>query len=232
MIGYLAPVPTAGIRALGIAQTTPTVPVTPDAPQARDWLITELAKPEYQSAKPTWFDLLASAVRDWFESLNFGSASGPSGLGMLIVAAVVLAAIIVAFLVFGRPRINQRSDVRATIFGERDDRTAVAMRLAAESAAQRGEYAVAITEMFRAIAQGLVERDVLSVNPGTTAHDFGIRAGNSFPQRAATITVAATAFDGVRYLGRAGALEQFQLMAELERQLRSEKPALTPSGAL
>lgn len=206
--------------ATATAMALAEVPVTPDGQQARDWLVNELAKQEYQSAQPTWFDYLASAVRDWFESLNFGSASGPSGLGMLIVGATVVTVIVIAFLIFGRPRVNQRSEIMGTLFGETDQRTALAMRVAAELASQRGDYALAITELFRSIAQGLAERGVLSVNPGTTAHDFGRRAGESFPNHAAAITVAARAFDDVRYLGRRGAEEQYRLMVTLEMALR------------
>jgi hypothetical protein len=207
------------------------IPVTPDAQQARDLLLGELAKQEYQSAKPTWFDLLAAAIRDWFESLTFGSATGPSGLGMLVVVVAVLAAIVIAFLVFGRPRFNQRSERGARIFGESDQRSASAMRAAAELAAVRGDFALAITELFRSIAQSLVERGVLTVNPGTTARAFGVLAGSSFPDHADSITLAATAFDDVRYLGRSGAEEQYRLMAVLETELRSTRPTLAPADS-
>jgi len=202
------------------------LPVTPDSQQARDWVISELAKPEYQSAKPTWFDLLASAVRDWFASLNFGSVSGPSGLGMLVVIVAVVAAMVIGFLIFGRPRMNQRRTVHPSLFGDAEGRSALAMRQAAESASQRGDFAGAITELFRAIAQSCAERGILSITPGTTAHDFGVRAGHAFPQHAEAITAAAAAFDDVRYLGRSGAGEQYRLMVTLERQLRTLRPEL------
>jgi hypothetical protein len=221
-------IPTLSVAA-GLSALT-EVPVTPDAQEARDLLVRELAQQEYQSAKPTWFDYLASGIRDWFESLNFGAASGPSGLGMLVVGAAVVAAIVIAFLVFGRPRVNQRSDVRAAIFGDSEQRSSATMLAAALSASQRDDYTLAITEQFRAIAQGLVERGVLSVNPGTTAHGFGIRAGTSFPNQATAITTAATAFDDVRYLGRNGAVEQYRLMVALERELRATRPMLAPVG--
>ena len=52
------------------------VPVDPDAPEARDWLVRELANPEYEAARPTWFDLLAQRVVEWFESLRFTPGEG------------------------------------------------------------------------------------------------------------------------------------------------------------
>lgn len=204
------------IRALVLT----AVPVTPDGQQARDWLANELAKPEYQSAKPTWFDYLARAVAQWFESLNFGNVAGPSGLGMLVIGVTVLALIVIAFLVFGRPRVNQRSGSVPSLFGENDQRTAFAMRLAADLASQRGDYALAITELFRALATGLAERGVVSVTPGTTAHDFGVRASEVFPPQAAALSEAAATFDGVRYLGRSGAEEQYRRLVALEAALR------------
>jgi hypothetical protein len=47
------------------------IPVDPDSPEAKQWLIDELSKPQYQAAKPTWFDLLAKSINDWLSSLVF-----------------------------------------------------------------------------------------------------------------------------------------------------------------
>ena len=38
------------------------VPVDPDAPEARDWLLDELSKQQYQAAKPTFIDLIAQQI--------------------------------------------------------------------------------------------------------------------------------------------------------------------------
>jgi hypothetical protein len=206
------------------------VPVDPDAAEARDLLSEELAKQAYISAQPTWWDELLGGIGDWIQNLQVGSAQGPPAFGLLVLVIALAVILLITFLVFGLPRLNRRSSVAGALFGEDDSRTAAQMRAAANSAAGRGDYASAIAEMFRAIARGLAERTVLSTSPGTTAHDFGARAGEVFPAHAGKLAVAASAFDEVRYLGRPGELAQFETVAGLERELRAAKPAPVPEA--
>lgn len=207
------------------------VPVDPDAEEARRLLLDELSKTEYREAQPTWFDRLASAIGDWLQSLTIGSPGGPPGIGQLIVVLIVVVALVVAFLVFGLPRLSTRSRVTGSLFGDDDARDAATIRRAAESAAGTGDFALAITEMFRATARGLAERTVLSTTPGTTAHDFAQRAALAFPTFVGPLGDAANAFDEVRYLGRDGTRAQYDAIAALERGLREEKPVLETVGA-
>jgi len=206
------------------------VPVDPDADEARRLLLDELSKPEYREAQPTWFDRLATAIGDWLQSLTVGSAGGPPGIGLLIVILLVVVALVVAFLIFGLPRLSTRSRVSGSLFGDDDARDAAAIRRAAESAAGRGDFALAITEMFRATARGLAERTVLSTTPGTTAHDFAQRAASAFPDFDDALRDAAVAFDEVRYLGRDGSATQYEAIAALERGLREARPVLETVG--
>ena len=203
------------------------VPVDPGADEARELLREELLKQEYQAAKPTWFDLLIQSFTEWLNDLTTGDGSGgPPSVGILVVAAVVIGLLVVAFLVFGLPRINRRSSVSGSLFGEDDARSSAAMRAAAESAAAAGNFELAIAEMYRAIARGLGERTVLTTSPGTTAVGFGARAGRAFPDRAAALADAAAAFDEVRYLDRPGTADRYAMVATLERDLRAAKPVL------
>jgi len=203
------------------------VPVNPDADEARDLLVEELAKQEYQAAKPTWFDLLIRSFTEWLENLVAPTGEGgPPVPGILVIVIVLVVALVVAFLVFGLPRLNRRSAVAGSLFGEDDARSAAEIRAAAEAAAGSGDYSLAIAEMFRSIARGLAERTVLTTSPGTTAHDFGTRAGRAFPDRSADIADAAAAFDEVRYLDKEGTQSRYAQVAALERALRSAKPVL------
>ena len=202
------------------------VPVDPDAPEATRWLLDELSKPQYQAAEPTLFDRIAKAVSDWLSSLQLGSAEGPPALGLGVIILIVVAALVVAFLIFGLPRLNRRSRVTGSLFGEDDARTAARMRLDAERAAADGDYTGAVLEMFRAIARGLAERTIVTTTPGTTAHGFAVRAGTVFPAHAAALTDAAASFDGVRYLGRTATQEQYTAIAGLERDLRGARVQL------
>jgi len=151
-------------------------PVDPAPPEARDWIVNELAKPPYQAAKPTLFDQIAKAIGDWFASLQFGDAQGPPTLGIAVIVGIVVVGLVVAFLIFGLPRLNRRSSVAGALFGEDDARTATRIRADAAAAAARGDYETAIEEMFRAIARGLAERSIITTTPAPRSREPWCRA--------------------------------------------------------
>jgi hypothetical protein len=204
------------------------VPVDPDGPEAQRWLLDELSKPEYQSAQPSPFAQLTQTIIDWINSLidGLGSVQVP-GVGNLlgvVAFAIALVLLVIAFLVFGLPRISRRSSADAAVFSPHDSRDAAALRRDAERAAASGDYTLAVAEIFRALARGLDERTLVSSFPGSTASDLATRAARVFPDAAARLHDAAAAFDGVRYLGATGSAEQWQQLAALERELRSARP--------
>jgi hypothetical protein len=219
------------VTPLALAGVAFDVPVDPDPPEARDWLIDELAKPVYQAAQPTLFDRIAKAIADWIASLQFGDVQGPPAFGLGVIVTLLVVGIVVAFLIFGVPRLNRRSAVAGSLFGDDDDRSAARIRQEAEAAATRGDFSAALVEMFRAIARGLAERAIVTTTPGTTARDFARRAGLVFPELAGRLVDSAAAFDEVRYLGREGSQEQYRAMASLEGALRSARPALEAASA-
>ncbi|MEP6480817.1 MAG: DUF4129 domain-containing protein [Rhodoglobus sp.] len=202
------------------------VPVDPTAPVAQQWLIDELSKPVYQAARPTLFDRVAKAIGDWLNSLQLGTVKGPPAFGIGIVVLLVVVGLVVAFLIFGVPRLNRRSGVAGALFGEDDARDAARIRSDAEAAARAGDYSAAVAEMFRAIARGLAERTIVTTSPGTTAQDFAVRAAVSFPAEASELSAAAAAFDDVRYLDHEGTAQQYAAVAALERTLRAARPLL------
>lgn len=208
------------------------VPVDPDAAQAQQWIIAELAKAQYRAAQPTWFDRLSSAFWDWLKSLTNGVGGPFQGPILAIAALVVLAVVIVAFLVFGVPRLGRRSTVTGALFGVGDERDAAAMRRAAIDAAGRADWALAIEEMFRSIARGLAERTILTTSPGTTAREFSARAGALFPPLAGALASTAAVFDEVRYLDGEGSEAAYRRAAELEAELRSVRSPLSSAGDL
>jgi len=207
------------------------VPVDPAPPEARDWLINELSKPAYQAAKPTFFDQVAKAIQDWINSLQFGDAEGTPVFGIGVIVVIVAAALVVAFLIFGLPRLNRRSAVAGVLFGDDDTRSAARMRQDAAAAASRGDYSTGVMELFRSIARGLAERTLVTTTPGTTARGFAARAGTVLPTVVARLLAAAVDFDDVRYLGRAGTQQQYDTLAALESDLRSLRPALESVSA-
>lgn len=200
------------------------VPVEPDADEAREWLVNELAKPAYQAAQPTLFDRIAQAVWDWITSLSFGGVEGPPALGLLVVVLLVAAAVVIGVLVFGIPRFNRRSRAVGALFGDEDERTAAELRRGAAQAAAREDWPTAIAELYRAIARDLAERGVLTTSPGTTATGFARRAGELDPGAHAEFLTAAGSFDDVRYLGRPGTREQHEQIVALDQRARELRP--------
>ncbi len=206
-----------------------SVPVDPDAEEAQELLRRELSEQQYQAAQPTWFDRLVSAFWDWVNSLQFAGVEGPSALWTLIAVVLAAVAIVLAFLIFGLPRLNRRSAAAGTLFGDDDTRRAAELRASAERAAAAGDWSTAIVELFRAIARDLEERTIVESFPGTTASGFARNAADAFPSFAEGLAWSATVFDGVRYLGRAGNQAQYEAVAALERDLRTARPVGAPA---
>ena len=206
------------------------VPVDPAAPDARNWLREELAKAPYTAARPTWFDRVAQTFLDWLQSLTLPSGGGANWLPAL-ATLVVIAAIVASWLVFGAPKLaRRRRRLSSELFGAVDQRSSDEMRAAASLAADAGQWSLACEELFRAVARGLAERTVLTVNPGTTAHDFAARAGLVFPPAGAALSSAADIFDRVRYLEQAGTEAEYRALAALDAELGAASPA-TLAGA-
>ncbi|MCW2601780.1 MAG: hypothetical protein JWM02_3609 [Frankiales bacterium] len=211
-----------------ISDTAP--PLDPNAQHAREQLIRELSKPEYQSGRPSWIESLSQQIAtwfsDWIRSFHFSNSNGSSfdGLSNAVVITVVVVVLVVAFLIFGLPRLNRRSRVSGSLFGDEDERDSDTLRGAAERAAASGDYSTAIAEIFRSLARGLSERTVVTTFPGTTAAGFARQAAGPFPAFADALHATADAFDAVRYLGQVGTEQQWRDAAALERDIRKARP--------
>jgi hypothetical protein len=209
-------------------------PLEPDADEARDLLLDELSKLEYAQAQPTWFDLLTQAIVEWFAGLQFGGGTGfPLG-ALLVGLALVVAAVVVALLVYGLPRWRRRSRLATDLFGEQDGRTARELRRDAAAAAARNDWSAAIADRYRAIARSLDERTLVALLPGTTAHAVARQGARAFPDAAGDLEGAADLFDGVRYLDHEGTREGYESIRALDDRLAAAAPALSddPSPSL
>lgn len=200
------------------------IPVDPDAPGAKELLREELSKPQYTAAKPTWFDQLSKGFFDWLASLT---APGGEGFGAwipVILTVLFVGILVAAFLIFGMPRLGRRSRMAIDLFGEDDRRSAAELRRAAHAEAATGNWTLACADMFRALSRGLLERTIVMVSPGTTAHDFAVAAAVTFPAESRALLSAAAVFDDVRYLGRDGTEHEFRSLSALDERLRSAQP--------
>jgi hypothetical protein len=219
------------IPVLNWSVAPPGPPLDPTAQQARAQLSAELARPEYQAARPSGLTILlqqaGQAIGNWFDSL-FGGLNGvpiSPNLIVVIVVVLVVVALVVLFLIFGLPRINRRSARVGALFGDEDERDSVSLRRDAERSAAAGDYTTAIAEEFRSIARAMAERTVVTTFPGTTASGFAARAASAFPGHRDELRDCAAAFDDVRYLGAVGTEEQWRAMKALELGLREARPS-------
>lgn len=216
----------------GLIVAAADIPVDPDRDQGQQWILEELSKPEYVAARPTWWDLLSKAVWDWFNSLRIDGAPTTQIPLMVLLLFVIAGVIVGAYFIFGRPKINRRSSVIGSLFGENEERTSRDLRRAANTAAANADWTLAIEELFRSLARSLAERVLVATDPGTTASGFASRAGVVFPEYSQRLASSATVFDNVRYLGKAGTEVDYATLATLEAELRSARPALHDSPAL
>ncbi|WP_430646012.1 DUF4129 domain-containing protein [Agromyces sp. GXS1127] len=217
------------MTATALARFAP--PLDPDAPEARRWVVDELAKPEYRAAEPTLFDLAAQAVRDWIASLFSGASGLPMPTLALIAVLVVAGLVALGLLVFGLPRLRRRAPAAVPLFDDGDLRDAATLRRAAERAAASGDWTLAVEERFRALVRALVERELVRVHPGTTAHGMARAASDAFPASAVALEHAADAFDGVRYLGRTGDAGTYAAVAALDAELEAARPPADAAAA-
>lgn len=212
------------------------VPVDPDDEEARRLLEDELNRADAPPEEPpSWLE----DFLDWLRQLLGGgqpAGEPPAGVdagptvGIIVAAVLVVALLVVAFAIFGVPRLRRRSRVTGDLFGEDDDRSSAQIRSAADRAAADGDFTSAVVEVFRSLARDLAERGAVLAFPGTTAQEFGRRAGAVFPAAGGRLLDAAEVFDGVRYLDRVGTEEQWRRMSELAAELRAA-PAPRASSA-
>lgn len=218
----------AAIRAL-VVLTADAPPLSPDGPVAQQWLRRELAKPEYQAAKPTWFDRLAQQISEWFSSLGAGVSGNAgwilAGIGIAIAAALIVG----AFVVFGLPRLRRRPPA-ATVFDADDGRSVAELRRDASAAAEAGRYDDAVRDLFRAMARSLGERTIVLLLPGTTSQELAIEAAHALPEFSSPLYWSAGLFDGVRYLGRTSGADDYSALVALDRDLAKATPGQTAAG--
>ncbi|GAA1240334.1 hypothetical protein JOF42_001805 [Microbacterium phyllosphaerae] len=198
----------------------------PDGDEARRWAEQELADPRYADAKPTWFDLIARDIgrflADLFDSDN-GANVGPSAL--IVVSLIVVGALIAALIIWGRPRRSQAiRRPRGDLLGADDDRSAVQLRAEAERSARAGDWDDATILRFRALARGLLERDLIDPSPGATAQAIAREVSAVFPTETSPVRNAAVSFDDVRYLRHPATAERYAEIAATDDRLSTLRP--------
>jgi hypothetical protein len=206
-------------------------PFIPDGDEAREWAETELSNPRYADAKPTWFDRAAQEVADFIGRI-FSPDAGESvgNIALVVIVILLLAALITVLIVWGRPRRSERVRRRGMdLLGERDDRTAVQLRAEAERSARNGDWDTATVLRYRAIARGLLERDIIEPAPGSTAQAIARDAARIFPAESTALREAAGLFDDVRYLRHPATEESYAVVTATDARVSALHPEPVPA---
>ncbi|REJ06533.1 DUF4129 domain-containing protein [Microbacterium bovistercoris] len=202
----------------------------PDGDEARRWAQEELSKQIYEAAKPTWFDRMSRAIMEFLSSLFTVDGSGAiAPFAGVLITVIIVAALIVALIVWGRPRASRTVRRGARLLGEADDRTAAQLRADAERAARDGDWDAAVTLRFRGLARGLIERDLIDPAPGATAQAISRDAGAVLPVEHAALHDAASSFDRVRYLRVPADEADYRAIAATDDRLKALHPEAVPA---
>ncbi len=204
-------------------------PLDPDRDEARDWLLRELAQPDYNRAGS-----VVDAVTDWFlgvlEDL-LGVLPASTSLGWVLVAAVlVLAGVATVFAVRGRRRSTALRGGHLGAVLEEAGLAAGDYRARAAAASTRGDWSAALLDSFRALTAEAAGRTLLDEVPALTAHEVATSLATTFPEHAAALARAADDFDAVRYGSRPAGEVAARHVRDLDLDLIRARPRLGVSG--
>lgn len=206
------------------------VPVEPSAQAARAAAREELRDPAYQAYEPSLFERASTAVLRWLQD-GFETTAGATPGGWW--SAVVLVLLLTLGAVALRARLGPlaRTGRRpGAVFAGAAPRSTVEHHRAADAALSAGDLDAAVTERFRALVRGLEERGLLDPRPGRTAAEVAAEGATLFPGCAAALRAAATAFNEVRYGGRAATTEAHAAVADADRAVRAARPDGGPAS--
>lgn len=194
-------------------------PFVPDPDVSRQWVETELARPEYD----TNLDPVSRFVRWILKALSdlMGEGNGdfPLELALIITFAVLLLVILV--LVVTNP-IRLRKARSHAVMGNEDFSLAEA-RERVTSAQAQGAWDEATVWAFRCEALLLDELRILKVTPGLTAQEVTRAAQPHFAETAEELAFASTMFDEVRYGEHFPTEEDFLRVAAIVEMLESRR---------
>ena len=197
------------------------VPVNPDRDLARQWANQELAKHEYQAAKPGLVERAIQWILDRLDQIQV-SGGAPSGLGLVVVTALIVA--VVGYVIYRAGGLPGAARRRAAEVLPIRHTSAAEHRAAADRHAAAGQWDLAVVERFRAIARELEERALLLPQPGRTAVEVARDGGRAVPALAEDLLRAARYFDDVSYGHLAVGPQADVALRELDAQLRAARP--------
>jgi hypothetical protein len=201
-------------------------PLDPGREEARRWAAEELARREYQQARPGFVERTLAWLLDRLADL-LGAVPGVRSpawaLGLGILVAVIVAAIFYAVWRSGGPGRLRTARGNDDLFGDAGPLSAAEHRAAAVAAAAEQDWERAVIERFRAIARELEERTVLAPRPGRTAGEVARDAIAVLPRLGEALDGAAHLFDAVRYGGRPATAQTAERLRTVDDAVQAAK---------
>lgn len=151
-----------------------------------------------------------------------------AGLSPLITALMALS--VIALLVWILPRVRREPVAAQAPGAVLEDLTLTSRhyRDLASQSLREGRYDDAVLDGFRAIAKDMSDRLVLDDAPGRTAHEVSVALASPFPSHSERLARAADLFDSVRYGHRRVNEAQARQIHQLDAELVTARPVLTP----
>ncbi len=200
------------------------VPVDPDRQQARQLVVEELSRKEYQDARPSLIERALEWIQERFSDLQPGFDS-PVQITVTILAILAVAA--AAFAIWRSGGIRRQFRRKAQAVLPAYVTTATDHRSAADKHAEQKEWGDAVLERFRAIARELSERALVPASPGATAAEVARDGGAALPELAGDLRTAARHFDDVCYghveLTESAGAEADAFLRGLDERVRAAK---------
>jgi hypothetical protein len=191
---------------------------------AREQARRELSKSIYD-AEPNWFARLLgwiedkiAAVFDWLTpDPGEGGLGEFTGLGVLALVIVLVAAVVVVRVWLGPVRRDARADGGDA--GLHSTLPSRALREQAEAFAARGAYAEAVRARLRAAIRMLEEKGVLDPRPGRTAGEIAAEVERAAPEAAEPLRDAVAVFSEIWYGGRAATEGSYATLVRADEAL-------------
>jgi hypothetical protein len=206
------------------AQLAAAAPVGRD--EARRAAEQELSKSIYHENEPTLLERAIERVVTWIQELlsrAIGATPG-GGLGLLVVALIVVGLIVVVLWRVGPLRRGVRGSAPVLDLSrpaEPDEH-----RRRADEHAAAGRWAEAVRERMRAIVRELETRGVLEPRPGRTADEVARDAGVLVPTVAGELRTAAGVFDEIWFGGRPADARADAVMRSADDRIRRARLAV------
>ena len=198
-------------------------PLDPSSPEARQWVLDELAKGRYTTEPSPWQRFVVWLLQLF--SGQPGSALLPSwGVVVVVVVLLAVVALVVLRLVRAEPSTRRGRDRGAVVDDE--GLSAADYRARARAASSRGDWDAVLLDSYRALAASAVERTLLTDLPGRTAHEVAVALEPVFPRQADSLAASAAEFDAVRYGHTHTTQALAAAAAELDTALLATRPTL------